>query len=747
MPVIKYREKRISADRLVVIEKANEILEEYARQGFDLTLRQLYYQFVARDLIPNNIRSYKRLGDIIDDGRMCGLIDWDRIEDRTRNLQRLSAWTSIPGMIDSAFQSYRRDRWRTQPCRVELWCFPPETPVVTASGVTPIGDVQVGEKVMTHTGEFERVTESITHEHDGEIVEVKATGMLPIRCTPNHKFWVYPCDTSKSGYKGKDRKYGEPCWKAAADLNPFDMLVFPRTSVVRDRTQVFMFGGSRSTNPGFVQLDHNLLRLIGHYLAEGNVMFDGRTVQFTFGGTEHEHAAFVERCARSVGFNYHTYFFVKASTIVVYVFGKALAKWLGGEFGSGAYSKKLPEWFMSLPHEKQMTTIKYHFFGDGTLRDNTRSALLVSTRSECLARQEQIVLLRCGYLACLNMVSDHGSPMFRVSVSGASGQQLADGWGVKLASRKRRYNHARLSAQAAMFPMRSVETQSFKGTVYNLEVEHDHSYCVPVAVHNCEKEALIGIFARVCEEWDVPYFACRGYVSQSEMWRAAQRLLGYKNAGQRPVIIHFGDHDPSGIDMSRDIGARLTTFRLPITVERLALNMDQVEAHRPPPNPAKTTDARFESYVVKYGSESWELDALSPTVLTGLVETAIHQYRDADKWNATVKQEIEERATLKVLKSQWAGIDKFLDESHSERIVEAEEQLTQLADYQNELSTPSTALSEMQTSENEVKEEECERCGNMVSEDELDDNDLGVGERVCNSCAKDIRDEDSGNSA
>ena len=68
-----------------------------------------------------------------------------------------------------------------------------------------------------------------------------------------------------------------------------------------------------------------------------------------------------------------------------------------------------------------------------------------------------------------------------------------------------------------------------------------------------EKDALVGVFERVCRELDVPLFSCRGYTSQSEMWVAGQRMLQYKRNKQTPVIFHFGDHDPSGKDMSRDI--------------------------------------------------------------------------------------------------------------------------------------------------------------------------------------------------
>ena len=403
MPKIAYMQKNISDDRLVVIAQANKILDAYEEQGFDLTLRQLYYQFVAHDMFPDDRRwrqvgnnrwghdpngtknadpNYKWLGDIVSDGRMCGLIDWERIEDRTRNLKRQSAWTSPAGMIESAFRSYHRDRWEGQPCRVELWC---------------------------------------------------------------------------------------------------------------------------------------------------------------------------------------------------------------------------------------------------------------------------------------------------------------------------------------------------------------------------EKEALIGIFARVCEEWDVPYFACRGYVSISEAWRAAQRLIRYRREGQVPVILHFGDHDPSGVDMTRDIRDRLATFGVKMDLRRLALNMDQVEQYNPPPNPAKLTDARAKGYIAEYGDESWELDALDPATLTGLAKDAVHKFLDVGKWKTTIAQEVVERSELRTLQKGWEKVSGFMRKKFDAQLVETRREVSELDEYEVELEaldgTKGVKKEKLQIFENDEPDdddfEDCESCGASTLIVELARNEKKTGYRVCDPCAED----------
>ena len=86
-----------------------------------MTLRQLYYQFVARDLIENSQRSYKRLGKVISNARMAGLIDWEAIVDRTRNLRTNPHWSSVSSVLNAAANSYRLNLWEAQQCAVEVW--------------------------------------------------------------------------------------------------------------------------------------------------------------------------------------------------------------------------------------------------------------------------------------------------------------------------------------------------------------------------------------------------------------------------------------------------------------------------------------------------------------------------------------------------------------------------------------------------------------------------------------------------
>lgn len=145
-----------------------------------------------------------------------------------------------------------------------------------------------------------------------------------------------------------------------------------------------------------------------------------------------------------------------------------------------------------------------------------------------------------------------------------------------------------------------------------------------------EKAALVGVLGSVCREFDVPLLAARGYPSVSVVREIVKDHLipAYDNEDQTPVILHLGDHDPSGIDMTRDLQDRIALFmqdRL-FELRRIALTMEQVDEIKPPPNPAKVTDSRFAGYQQRYGDESWELDALPPAYIDNLVRQEIDLY-------------------------------------------------------------------------------------------------------------------------
>ncbi len=176
-----------------------------------------------------------------------------------------------------------------------------------------------------------------------------------------------------------------------------------------------------------------------------------------------------------------------------------------------------------------------------------------------------------------------------------------------------------------------------------------------------EKDALGSIVEQSCLPYQVTSLACRGYLSASEAWRASRRFKRAERDGKRCLLVHLGDHDPSGIDMTRDNSDRASFYWTDVEVKRIALNMDQVEEHNPPPNPAKITDSRAADYIARFGNESWELDALDPAMLRSLIQNEIAKHIDDDKWLASIRREENEAAVLQALEDNWHVIRQMIE--------------------------------------------------------------------------------------
>ena len=192
---------------------------------------------------------------------------------------------------------------------------------------------------------------------------------------------------------------------------------------------------------------------------------------------------------------------------------------------------------------------------------------------------------------------------------------------------------------------------------YNLDKWKGQPNYVEVWV---EKDALVDIVGQACDPIDTPYFSCRGYTSQSEMWGAAQRFIrqGYR---EQRIIIHLGDHDPSGIDMTRDIQERLNMFGADVYVKRVALTMNQIDQYNPPPNPAKLSDSRCHAYMEQFGDESWELDALEPSVITNLIRNEVTAFRDDVIYQEVCDREHREKEELQMLVDNYDETVRFLN--------------------------------------------------------------------------------------
>ena len=155
----------------------------------------------------------------------------------------------------------------------------------------------------------------------------------------------------------------------------------------------------------------------------------------------------------------------------------------------------------------------------------------------------------------------------------------------------------------------------------------------------CEKDALTSVLEPVAREYHVLLLPVRGYSSTTIAYEASLRFQAA--LPKEPLVFYLGDHDPSGVDMTRDLEARLSemTAEGHVELRRLALNFGQVLGNALPPNPAKSSDSRTAAYTEAYGSDCWELDALDPRALVSVVRDAIEAELDREMYEDRMMKE------------------------------------------------------------------------------------------------------------
>jgi len=188
---------------------------------------------------------------------------------------------------------------------------------------------------------------------------------------------------------------------------------------------------------------------------------------------------------------------------------------------------------------------------------------------------------------------------------------------------------------------------------YRLPRWKDQDYYVELYT---EKQALESVLKPIADKYHIYFGYNKGYSSASPIYDLAKRIGKNLADGKKAVILYLGDHDPSGLDMVRDVRDRIAEFLTKgdnefdidkVEVVHVGLTMEQVNRYNPPPNPAKQTDARYQKYAQVHGKQCWELDALRPDVLIKMTDDAIRRFLDMKKYAAVMEKEKSDIKKLK----------------------------------------------------------------------------------------------------
>lgn len=178
-----------------------------------------------------------------------------------------------------------------------------------------------------------------------------------------------------------------------------------------------------------------------------------------------------------------------------------------------------------------------------------------------------------------------------------------------------------------------------------------------------EKDALSGILRRVTHPYHVRLVVNKGYTSSTAIYSAYQRFVEAMRNDQNIVVLYFGDHDPSGLDMVRDIRERLefmfsngdnysdlfefSDISSRFRIVHIGLTKTQIRRYNPPPNPTKLTDTRAAKYIQDHGRTCWEVDALNPRTLISIVEEQIQRNIDMDLYKEQLQQQEKDIQSIK----------------------------------------------------------------------------------------------------
>lgn len=401
------------------------------------------------------------------------------------------------------------------------WCVPPGTEVITNPCPKKIEEVKIGDKILSHNGNFCKVNQLFKRKYNGDLIKIKTYYFYePFFLTPNHAVL--------SGQRGKKAIK----WLPAGKLTKNDFVLFPRIRKAKNINSIslsefvkdckvidgcIVYKNKVKTKiKDNIEINKKIMRLIGYYIAEGSLASHDRTIQFSFGKKEEKLANDVKRLLKDVfSLNSSKLFHkglleVRANSVVVAKFFKNL-------FGKKSYEKKLPEWSFYLPEEELGEFIKGFWLGDG---DTDKDGFRFSTTSKALAYQLKIILFKLGIIASLKCRKKENIPIsklgnrdiiakndcYTIKVGGKSLIKLSKILGKRHPFIKKRwctYNFGSVTNNYIWIPIRAIEKVHYEGYVHNIRTEANSYSLSNMIVHNCTADPgwVTGVAYGILGSW------------------------------------------------------------------------------------------------------------------------------------------------------------------------------------------------------------------------------------------------------
>lgn len=432
----------------------------------------------------------------------------------------------------------------------EAGCLTPETDIFTDLGLRHINSLKVGDRVLAHTGKFQKITALFKRKYRGKLIEIRPKYSSEIlRLTPEHP--VYVCTTDKKYSSYKSIITSKPIWVNAENLTMEHILVYPianfASKLLIEAEKIEYCFGNRGRDFSKISVTPLFMRLVGYYIAEGTsdiaISKHRGRVSFSFNIIEEEYAKDIKSIAKKL-FNVPVNIvkIKNRNVCIATLYSVYLAEIFSSLFGHGAKNKKLPYWMLTLPDDYLSELFIGLWRGDGSTESRR---FVYTTISSTLAYQIKMILAKLNIIAAVqvgkpkildsiksNIVKSR-FPRYDVRVGGEGLEKLSMIMHLEhptLAIRNKTFSFGWIDEQFVYVPIKELKViNGYSGNVFNLEIESDNSYCTKsIAVHNCQTGGVTKIIAKYAEE----VVTCE--LSSSYFETASKNLCGIPNIS----IIH-----------------------------------------------------------------------------------------------------------------------------------------------------------------------------------------------------------------
>lgn len=365
-------------------------------------------------------------------------------------------------------------------------CFTEDSLVLTEKrGFQKIIDIQIGEKVITHDGNYKTV-ENVINNGKKKTVKIYGMGIDEIHTTPNHLFYV----REKSHvWNNKTRSYtrvfSEPVWKQADSLKRTDYMGIPinkKSEIPEWNGITFVWSDGRKdrykNQLSQYMNNKDFWWLIGRYIADGWFRNNGGII---IGCGKKKFVEMKEKCD-SIGLNYNI---LEERTVIKFYYQLKELELFVQSFGKYAYGKKIPSFVMDLPVDLLNSFLNGYMSGDGCFTNGRFKATSVSRE------------LIYGLAQCIAKVYKQPYSIYKTErpkttvIEGRTVNQK-DTYELCFKKEKRPQDKAFYEDGFIWFPVTKVEEDEIE-TVYDLTVEENHSFTVQgVIVHNCQDFSVAG---------------------------------------------------------------------------------------------------------------------------------------------------------------------------------------------------------------------------------------------------------------